>query len=57
MRSVGYVQALAVAEGRMGVEEAVDDAARQTRRYAKRQVTWFKKEPGAEFLPPPYAVS
>ncbi|HEY8210891.1 MAG TPA: tRNA (adenosine(37)-N6)-dimethylallyltransferase MiaA [Myxococcaceae bacterium] len=57
MRSVGYVQALAVAEGRMGLEEAIEDAARQTRHYAKRQVTWFKKEPGAELLRPPYAVA
>ena len=57
MRSVGYVQALAVAEGRMGLEAAIEDAARQTRRYAKRQITWFKKEPGAEFVQPPYAVT
>ncbi len=57
MRSVGYVQALAVAEGRMGVEEAVEDAARQTRHYAKRQLTWFRKEAGAELVRPPYDVS
>jgi tRNA dimethylallyltransferase len=54
MRSVGYVQALAVAEGRMGLDEAIEDAAKQTRHYAKRQMTWFRKEPGAERLAPPY---
>jgi tRNA dimethylallyltransferase len=54
MRSVGYVQALAVAEGKMSLADAIEDAARQTRRYAKRQLTWFRKEPGAEFVAPPY---
>jgi tRNA dimethylallyltransferase len=54
MRSVGYVQALAVAEGQMTLVDAIEDAARQTRRYAKRQLTWFRKERDAEFLAPPY---
>ncbi|RKG65679.1 tRNA (adenosine(37)-N6)-dimethylallyltransferase MiaA [Corallococcus sp. CA054B] len=54
MRSVGYVQARAVVEGRMTREEAIADTAQETRRYAKRQLTWFRKEPGAVFLSPPY---
>ncbi|RKH65359.1 tRNA (adenosine(37)-N6)-dimethylallyltransferase MiaA [Corallococcus llansteffanensis] len=54
MRSVGYVQARAVVEGRMTREEAVLDTAQETRRYAKRQLTWFRREPGAVFLAPPY---
>lgn len=54
MRSVGYVQALAVAEGKLSLADAMEDAARQTRRYAKRQMTWFRKESGAEVLSPPY---
>ncbi|MCP3142188.1 tRNA (adenosine(37)-N6)-dimethylallyltransferase MiaA [Pyxidicoccus xibeiensis] len=54
MRSVGYVQARAVVEGRMTVEEAIHDTAQETRRYAKRQLTWFRKEPGAVFVPTPY---
>jgi len=56
MQSVGYVQALAVLEGRMSREEAILDTALQTRRYAKRQLTWFRKEPGAQFVLPPYDV-
>ncbi|RKH13811.1 tRNA (adenosine(37)-N6)-dimethylallyltransferase MiaA [Corallococcus praedator] len=55
MRSVGYVQARAVVEGRMTREEAILDTAQETRRYAKRQLTWFRREPGAVFLEPPYA--
>jgi tRNA dimethylallyltransferase len=54
MRSVGYVQARAVVEGRMTVAEAIHDTAQETRRYAKRQLTWFRKEPGAVFVQPPY---
>lgn len=55
MRSVGYVQALAAVEGRMMVEQAIEEAARDTRHYAKRQLTWFRREPGARFIAPPYA--
>ena len=54
MRSVGYVQARALVEGRLTREEAVGDAGQQTRHYAKRQLTWFRKEKGAVFLQPPY---
>jgi tRNA dimethylallyltransferase len=54
MRSVGYVQARAVVEERMTLEAAIQDTAQETRRYAKRQLTWFRKEPGAVFVQPPY---
>jgi tRNA dimethylallyltransferase len=43
-----YRQALAVVEGRMSREEAIEDASRATRNYAKRQLTWFRnQEPDA----------
>lgn len=54
MRSVGYAQALALVESRLGREEAIRQAAQETRRYAKRQLTWFRKEKGAQFVRPPY---
>lgn len=57
MGSVGYVQALALLEGRLSREEAIADAAKQTRHYAKRQWTWFRREPGVRFVPPPYDAS
>ncbi len=56
MRSVGYVEALAVAEGRMTREAAINEVAKRTRHYAKRQLTWFRREPGAVFVAPPYAI-
>lgn len=55
MQSVGYVQALAVIDARMTLEEAIEDAARESRRYAKRQLTWFRREQGARFLTPPFS--
>jgi len=53
MRAVGYVQARAVVEGMLTLEEAKQQVAQETRRYAKRQLTWFRKEPGALFVEPP----
>ena len=37
-----------------GAEEAERDTALETRRYAKRQRTWFRREPGTQFVAPPY---
>lgn len=57
MKSVGYVEALAVVEGQLGLEAAIAAAAQRTRHYAKRQLTWFKKEAGARFLSPPWSLT
>jgi len=57
MQSLGYAQALAVHEGRLSLEEAIAAVELQTRRYAKRQLTWFRKEPGARFIAPPYSAA
>jgi tRNA dimethylallyltransferase len=34
----------------MTAEEALLDAQTNTRRYAKRQITWFRKEPKVHWL-------
>ncbi|MBL8920722.1 MAG: tRNA (adenosine(37)-N6)-dimethylallyltransferase MiaA [Myxococcaceae bacterium] len=57
MGAVGYAQALQVIDGAMTVEQAIADVAQKTRHYAKRQWTWFRKERGAEFVPPPYRLA
>jgi tRNA dimethylallyltransferase len=51
---VGYVQALACVEGRLDLETAITQAAQATRQYAKRQWTWFRKEPVARLIQPPF---
>jgi tRNA dimethylallyltransferase len=56
MKAVGYAQALDCLEGRLTREAAIEETAKATRHYAKRQWTWFKKERGARLLAPPYRV-
>jgi tRNA dimethylallyltransferase len=55
MGSVGYRQALAVLEGRMTRSAAEVETVKETRAYAKRQRTWFRREPEGRFIQPPYA--
>jgi tRNA dimethylallyltransferase len=43
--SHGYKQALQLLQGELTPKEAVFYAQRNTRNYAKRQMTWFRKEP------------
>ncbi|SJN32746.1 tRNA dimethylallyltransferase [Microbacterium esteraromaticum] len=52
-RAIGYAQALAELEGRMTAVAAVAETQALTRRYARRQVSWFKRYPGIEWLSPP----
>lgn len=47
MKSVGYLEALAVLDGKLTAGEALEAIALRTRHYAKRQLTWFRKEPAA----------
>ena len=42
--SIGYSQALAMIQDRMTIEQALRSTQQETRRYAKRQLTWFRKE-------------
>jgi tRNA dimethylallyltransferase len=48
--SLGYKEALAVIEGRMTPHQALTATQLETRRYAKRQLTWFKREHGVHWL-------
>lgn len=44
MQGLGYKEILASLEGEMSLEEAVYLIKRDTRHFAKRQLTWFKRE-------------
>jgi tRNA dimethylallyltransferase len=48
--AIGYAEALAVLDGRLGRDEAVAATVRRTRQFARRQRTWFRAEPGVEWL-------
>ncbi|OGU04034.1 MAG: tRNA (adenosine(37)-N6)-dimethylallyltransferase MiaA [Geobacteraceae bacterium GWC2_55_20] len=45
LRSIGYKEAVAHILGEIPLEEAVRLIKRDTRHYAKRQLTWFKADP------------
>jgi len=45
LQTVGYREIFDYLEGKYDREEAIRLLKRNTRRYAKRQLTWFKKDP------------
>ena len=51
--ALGYRHALALVQGLIGLEEAIELTARDTRRYAKRQMTWFRKERDVHWIAGP----
>jgi len=48
--SIGYKQAVQFLKGELSLKDAVFYAKRETRRYAKRQMTWFRQDPGVEVV-------
>ncbi len=50
LRSIGYRQAAALLQGRASASAALEDTFIATRRYAKRQRTWFRSEPELRWL-------
>ncbi|HHY82806.1 MAG TPA: tRNA (adenosine(37)-N6)-dimethylallyltransferase MiaA [Clostridiales bacterium] len=50
MQGLGYKEIIAYHEGLATLEEAVEILKRDTRRFAKRQLTWFKRESRIEWL-------
>lgn len=50
LQSLGYRQALQVLAGTAGVAEAIAECQTRTRQYAKRQMTWFRRETGVHWL-------
>ncbi len=48
--SLGYAQAIAVLRGELTRDQAVALVAQGHRNYAKRQLTWFRKDPEIQWL-------
>jgi tRNA dimethylallyltransferase len=48
--SLGYRQALRVLDGTLSEEAAIAAAQQGHRNYAKRQMTWFRREPEVHWL-------
>jgi tRNA dimethylallyltransferase len=50
MQALGYSHFIDYFNGRAGYEETVELLKRDTKRYAKRQFTWFRREPDARWV-------
>jgi tRNA dimethylallyltransferase len=46
----GYRRVLEFLRGERALESAIEQTKRDVRHYAKRQVTWFRREPGVEWI-------
>lgn len=44
-RAIGYAQAIGVVDGQLTEPEAVAETAQATRRYVRRQESWFRSDP------------
>lgn len=52
-QAIGYRQIVRHLVEGCGVESVVEETVRATRRFAKRQLTWFRKEPGIIWIASP----
>ena len=50
MQGIGYRQMTAYLHGELSLERAIELIKRDTRRYAKRQWTWFKRDSEIHWL-------
>lgn len=50
-RALGYAQVLRYLAGEWTEEQAKEDTIRTTRRFARRQESWFRRDPRVQWLP------
>lgn len=51
LQTVGYQEFFAYFDGQYDRETALKEIAKNTRRFAKRQLTWFRKDPEIHWVP------
>lgn len=49
--AIGYKELLPFLKGEQPLEDCVESLKRATRRYAKRQLTWFRRDPAITWFP------
>ena len=50
MQAIGYKEFVAVLEGRRSLAEAAEEVKQSSRRYAKRQLTWFRRNQAIHWI-------
>ena len=50
LQAIGYKEFLAALEGQCTVQEAVEAVQKASRHYAKRQLTWFRRNEDMEWI-------
>ena len=50
MQGLGYKEIIDYYQGRLTLEEAIYKLKQETRRYAKRQLTWFRAQKGVKWI-------
>jgi tRNA dimethylallyltransferase len=51
-RALGYAQILGWIDGRITIAQAIADTARTTRRFVRRQRSWFQRDPRINWIEP-----
>ncbi|MBQ4515946.1 MAG: hypothetical protein II978_04050, partial [Clostridia bacterium] len=50
MQGIGYKEILSYLDGELGLDEAIELVKKNSRNYAKRQLTWFKRDERYKWL-------
>lgn len=50
LQTVGYRELFEFFESKISKEEAIEEIKKNTRRFAKRQLTWYRKNPGVNWF-------
>ena len=49
-KAIGYRQVVDYLDGKSSIEEAIEETKIESRRYAKRQMTWFRRDPDIQWI-------
>lgn len=52
LNTVGYKELFDYFDGKMSLEKAIDEIKKNTRRFAKRQLTWYRKDKEVQWFKP-----
>ena len=51
LKTVGYSELFDYLEGKTSLSESIERVKQNSRRYAKRQLTWFRRDPSVNWIP------